>query len=106
MYNKDEMKEQAIKLYLEGRSYTEIANIFGCSRNYVSTLIKEDSKIKKFKNKKIIQLYKKPKYSKIEVPINLDFWEKIGISKDSNIINKVEISVDEETQVISIKKYE
>ena len=51
-------------------------------------------------------MYKKPKYSKIEVPINLDFWEKIGISKDSNIINKVEISVDEETQVILIKKYE
>ncbi len=105
-YNdKSERKEKAVQLYLEGKTYSEIAKIIGYSRYYVSTLIREDSRIKNYKNKKVLKLYKKPNYSKITVPINLDFWEKIGISKDASIIENVEISVDEEKKIIIIKKH-
>lgn len=106
MYNnKDEMKIKAVDLYLKGKNYVQIAKILGCSRNYVSTLIKQDPKIKKYKNTKIIRLYKNPNYSKIVAPISLNFWEKIGISKNANIIDDVEISVDEEKGIIIIKKH-
>lgn len=106
MYNnKDEMKEKAIGLYLQGKNYTQIGSILGCSRNYVSELIKEEHKIKEYKNTKIIRLYKNPNYSKIVAPISLNFWEKIGISKNADIIDNVEISVDEIEKIIIIKKH-
>ena len=34
--NKDDMRNQAIQLYLNGKNYIEIAKILSCSRNYVS----------------------------------------------------------------------
>ena len=51
--NKEEMKEQAIQLYTNGKNFIEIAKIIGCSRNYVSTLIKNDDRVQKYKNNRI-----------------------------------------------------
>lgn len=103
--NREEMKEEAIKLYLEDKNYIEIAKIIGCSRNYVSNLIKEDTRVKSYKNKKIVKLYKKLNQSKITIPISLDYWQKIGVSKNPNIAENIEITVDEKKQIILIKKH-
>ena len=103
--DKDKMKEKAINLYLEGKNYSQIANILGCSRNYVSTLIRKDDRVEEYKNNKIIKLYKNPHYSKIVAQISIDFWEKIGVSKDVNIVDNVKISVDEKKKIIIIKKH-
>ncbi len=103
--NKEEMKEQAIQLYTNGKNFIEIAKIIGCSRNYVSTLIKNDDRVQKYKNNRIVKLYKKERKSTIILPISLEYWEKIGISKNPDIDEKVEVQVDEKNKVILIKKY-
>lgn len=103
--NKDIMKEQAIQLYIEGKNYIEISQIIGCSRNYVSNLIRDDIRIKEYKNKKVVKLYKKERKSTIILPISLEYWEKIGISKDLNTTEHVEITVDEEKKIMVIKKH-
>ncbi len=102
--NREEMKEKAIKLFLEDKTYIEIAKIIGCSRNYVSNLIKEDRRVKNYKNKKIVKLYKKLNQSRITIPISIDYWQKIGISKNPDITEKIQITVDEKKQIILIKK--
>lgn len=104
-YNdREKMKDEAIKLFLKDKNYIEIASTLGCSRNYVSNLIKEDARVKNFKNKKIVKLYKKMNQSRITIPISLDFWQKIGISMNPNITENIEITVDEENQIILLKK--
>lgn len=102
--NKNEMRENAIQLYLKGNNYTQIAKIINCSRNYISDLIKDDYRIKNFRNKRIFKLYKKMNLSKISIPIPLEYWEKIGISKDPNIDESIEIIVNEKDKTILIKK--
>ena len=102
--NKEEIKETAIKLYIEGKKMTEIAKITGCSRNFIGNLIREDERIKQYKNKKIVNVYKRINQTRINVPISTDYWEKIGISKDCNIKEYVEITVDEDSKTIIINK--
>lgn len=103
--NKEELKQRAINLYTDGKTYIEISKVIGCSRNYVSELIRNDSRVLAYKNKKILKLYKRLNKSKISIPISLDFWDKIGISKNPNISEEVEIIVDEKERTILIKKH-
>lgn len=103
--NKEEIKETAIKLYLEGKTLIEIAKLTGCSRNYLSNLIKDDDRIKNYRNKKTVQLYKCKSQCRINVPISTEFWAKIGISNDINLKDLVDIIVNENNGTIIIKKH-
>ena len=103
--NKEEIKENAIKLYLEGKTLIEIAEQTGCSRNYLGNLIKNDRRIKDYKNNKTVQLYKHKNQRRISVPISTEFWEKIGISNEIDIKDLVDITVNENKRTITIKKH-
>lgn len=103
--NKEEIKETAIKLYLEGKTLIEIAKLTGCSRNYLSNLIKDDDRVKDYRTKKTVQLYKCKNQCRINVPISTEFWSKIGISNDINLKDLVDITVNENNGTITIKKH-
>lgn len=103
--NKDEIKENAIKLYLEGKTLIEIAEMTGCSRNYLGNLIKDDNRVKDYRNKKTVQLYKWKNQRRINVPISTEFWGKIGISSNNNVKDSVDIIVNENEGTIIIKKH-
>lgn len=103
--NKESIKENAIKLYLEGKNLIEISKLTSCSRNFLGKLIKDDERIKDYKNKKTVQLYKCKNQCRINVPISTEFWGKIGISNDYNIKDLVDITVNENEGTITIKKH-
>lgn len=103
--NKSDLKEQAVQLYLNGNNYADIAKIIGRSRNYVSNLIKEDDRVTNYKNQRIVKLYKNANDSRITVFIPLDYWEKIGVSKNPNISENIQMVVDEQTKRIIIEKH-
>lgn len=100
--NKDIMYKKAVKLYLQGKSYKEIAEILGCSRNYASKLIKDDSNVKEKQNTKTLKLYKNRK--RIELALIDNTLTKIGFSR-SNINEYADIFIDEKNQQIIIKKH-
>jgi len=104
--DKDYMKEQAIQLYIEGKNYIEIAKIIGCSRNYISNLIKNDIKIKEKQNTKVLKVYKNPNKGKKNLTIGIDLLSKIGINKDNTSIDYVQVSLDEKNKSLIIKKYD
>lgn len=103
--NKESIKENAIKLYLEGKTLIEISKLTGCSRNFLGKLIKDDERIKEYRNKKTVQLYKWKNQRRINVPISTEFWGKIGISNDYNIKDLVDVTVNETEGTITIKKH-
>lgn len=107
MNNKEReiLKEQFINLYLEGKTMKEISELTGWSRNYVGKIIKNDERIKNYKNHVTLKIYKYKKQNKMTVPISVGFLEKIGISKDINIEDYVDVIVDENDQKIIIKKH-
>lgn len=103
--NKESIKEQTIKLYLDGKTLVEIAKLTGWSRNYLGKLIKDDNRIKEYRNRKVVQVYKQKKQSRINVPISTDFWRKIGISNKTDVKDLVDIEVNEDEGFIIIKKH-
>lgn len=104
-YNKNFIKEEAVKLYLGGKNLSEISKLTGWSRNYLGNLIKDDERIKEYRNQKTVKLYKQKKQNRINVPISTEFWGKIGISNNCDIPDFVDIKVDEKEQIIIIKKH-
>lgn len=102
--NKEELREKAIKLYLDGKTMKEISKLVNCSRNFIGNLIREDKRIKEYRKRKIVKLYKWKNQCRINVPISVEFWEKIGISRNCNTDESVEITVDENNKTITIKK--
>ena len=101
---KRDLKEKCIQLFLEGKNYTEIAKLTNCSRQYVSNLIKDDKRVKEKLNKKIIKVNKLKNTTRLKISISTDFLSKIGITKDYKKDDFVEISVNEKTKTITIKK--
>lgn len=98
--NKKQLKENAVELYLEGKTYTEIAKILGISRTYASTLIKDDIRV--IEKKKILKVSKtRPK----KLIIRNTLLNKIGITNNPNIDEYVEISVNTKDNSILVKKY-
>ena len=104
--NKDDMRRQAIQLYLEGKNYIEIAKILSCSRNYVSNLIKDNEQVKEKQNNKVLKVYKNPNKGKKNLTIGIDLLSKIGIDKDNQSIDYVQINLDEKNKSLIIKKYD
>ena len=103
--NKKELKEQCVKMYCEGKSYVEIAKLTGWSRTYISNLIKNDERIKKMNNTKKIKVQKKKKDNRLVVYIPTKYIEKLGISKDFNIDEYVDVTIDEKNKNIIIEKH-
>ena len=106
MRNNEKIKEESIQLFLKGKTISEIAKTLKYSREHISRLIKDDPKIKLYRNKKIAYIYKRKTKSEMTVSIPTAFWKKIGISMNTNINEKVEISVDEQEKMIIIKRTE
>lgn len=103
--NKEEIKEKAIEMYLNGKKIMEIANETNCSRNFIGNLIRNDKRVQQYRNKKVEKLYKWKKQPRINVSIPVEYWLKIGISKDCEIHESVELVVDENNKTIVIRKH-
>ena len=105
-YNdKEIIKETAIKLFLEGKNYTEISKLTNCSRNYISNLIRNDERVKDRKNKTVLKVYKNQKTKKMRLTLSIDFLRKIGISKDTTVTDYVDVILDENNEQIIIKNH-
>lgn len=98
------LKEKCIELFISGKNYTEIAKLTNHSRNYIANLIKNDERVKEKLNNRTVKVYKLKNSTRMKIPINTDFLSKIGISKDNNKDEYVEINLDEENKTITIKK--
>lgn len=103
--NKDLLKKKCIELYMQGKTMKEISNVVGYSRNYVGSLIKDDTRIKEYKNSKIVKIYKLKNRHQMNVPISVSFLKKIGVSDDCNITDYLDVSVNEDLKEITIKKH-
>lgn len=103
--NKEEIKEQAIIYYLEGKTLIEISELLRCSRNYLGTLIKDDERIIKYRNQTTNKVRKMKNRAQIDISIPTNYWEKIGILKNSKIDDYVDIKVDEIEKKITIQKH-
>lgn len=102
---KSKLKEQCVKLYLEGKTYTEIAQKTGWSRTYITNLIKSDERIITKKNNKKLKVFKRKDNHQMILYIPTDYLKKIGISSDSNISEYVDISLNGKDKSIIIKKH-
>lgn len=101
---KENLKEECIELFLDGKSYTEIAKLTNHSRNYIANLIRDDNRVKEKLNTRTVKVYKLKNCTRMKISISTDFLSKIGISKDNNKDEYVEINLDEENKTITIKK--
>lgn len=104
--NKNNMKELAIELYLNGKNYTEISRIIGCSRNYVSNLIRSDERVVEKKNSKILKVYKNSNKTKKNLTIGIELLTLIGVSKNENVDDYVQIWFDNKNKNLILKKYD
>lgn len=102
----EELKEQCVQLFLDGKNYTEIAKLTNHSRQYITKLIKDDVRTKEQLNKKIIKVSKLKNNSRCRVSLSTSFLGKIGISTDYKKDDYVELTVDENSKIITIKKKE
>ena len=53
---------------------------------------------------KIIEVYKLKNRSRMNIPINAEFLRKIGVSKNCEKEDFVEVHLDEKNKIITIKK--
>lgn len=104
--NREELKNKFVELYLQGKTMQEIAKLTGCSRNFVSNLIKDNELVKNKRNKRTIKVYKLKTQRRMSIAINTDFLSKIGISINSNKDEYVDIEVNEKDKTITIKRHE
>lgn len=103
--NKDELKANAVQYYLQGKNLIEISKILGCSRNYLGKLIKDDCRVREYRNNKTVKVNKLKRQHRMNISIPSEYWEKIGIVRDSSIEDYVNVSLDEESKKIIIKKH-
>ena len=101
---KEELKEKCIKLFLEGKNYTEIAKLTNRSRQYVTKLIKDDERVKEKLNTKIVKVYKMKNNTRMKIPLSTYFLNKIGIDSNTAKNEYVEVRLDEKNKTIPIKK--
>ena len=102
--DKRELKEKCINLYLEGKTFTEIAKLTGWSRTFISRLIKNDIRVINRKNTIKIKIYKNEKLKRISHNINKEMLEKIGICENYNKDEYVNVLYNDKDNSITIKK--
>ena len=103
--DKKQLKEQFIKLFLEGKNFSEISHITGWSRTFITNLIKDDERVEDNKNYRKIKVYKRSDNKQMLIPVPTSFIKKLGISEDLNEVEYVDIYIDENTKNITIKKH-
>lgn len=103
--NKDKMKETAVDLYLKGKNYSEIAKLLNCSRNYVSTLIRDDEQVKRKQDETILKVDKNYKTKKMRLTLSINYFNAIGISENPLNEDFVNVYLDRENEQIIIKKH-
>lgn len=104
MENK-QLKEQCIQLYLQGKNYTEISKVTGYSRTYITNLIKNDERVMQKQNTRIAKVYKRQDDKRLTINIPSKFIKSIGISQELTEDEFVDISVNNATNEIVIKKH-
>lgn len=102
--DKKRLKEDCIKLFLEGKNYAEIAKQTGWSRTTITNLIKDDERVKEKLNCKKIKVHKRKDEGRLTVLVPTQFLKKIGISKDLDKQEYVVAKFDEKTKNIIIEK--
>lgn len=104
--DKGNLKEQCLKMYLEeNKTLEEISKLTGWSRKYITDLIKNDPKYKFKKNNRKIKVYKKKHSNQMLIYVPTDFIEKLGISREREKAEYVDVSFDEKSKSIIIKKH-
>ncbi len=103
--DKKELKEQCVNMFLEGKTYTEIAKLTNWSRTYISRLIEDDERVIDKKNTRKIKVTKRKNRKQMVIYIPTEFIEKLGISNDKNINESVDVILDEKSKKIEIQKH-
>ena len=103
--NKQLLKEQFIKLFLEGKNYSEISKLTGWSRKFITDLIKDDTRIIMQKNSKKIKVCKRKNNNQMIIYIPTQYIENIGISKNKQDSEYVDIFFNKDDETIIIKKH-
>lgn len=107
----DNLKENCIELFLDGYSFTEIANKVGYSRSYITRLIQEDQRVINKKDEltkeKVTKVVKDINNSKVRKKIYIPnvIIDKMDFSDDMNKSDFVNIKYDEKTDSIIIRKH-
>mgnify|MGYP001092142393 CR=1 FL=1 len=100
------LKEKCIKMYLEDhKTLEEIAKLTNWSRTFITNLIKNDERYIKEKNTRKIKVSKRKERRQLAIYIPTEFIEKLGISRDIDKTEYVNISLAEDNKTIIIKKH-
>ena len=102
--DKESLKEQFIKLYSEGKNFSQIGELTGWSREFVRNLIKNEPEILKRKCSKKIKVSKRKDNNQMYIYIPTEFIEKLGVSRDKQKNEYVNIFINEKDKSIIIKK--
>ena len=103
--DKKNLKEKCVNLYLDGKTYTEIAKLTNWSRKFITDLIKNDSRVIVKNNTKKIKVCKRKDNRQMIIYIPTEYIEKIGISKNKENAEYVDITIDRNNESIIIKKH-
>lgn len=98
------LKEQCINYFLDGKTLTEIAKLTGWSRKYITNLIKNDERVIKKENTKILKVSKQKEGKQLVTYIPSKFLENIGISRNKDDVEYVKVTQDLKNKTIIIKK--
>ena len=101
---KYDLKEKCIKLIEDGKNVSEIAQLLGYSRTYISNLIKDDKQYKFIRQNRKIKVYKRNHYKQMTIHIPTEFIKGIGVTEDKNINDFVNVFFDENNEQIIITK--
>lgn len=102
--NKEELKKYCLQLFSEGKTITEISKLTNWSRTYITNLLKKDEKYIQLKNTKKLKVYKRKNNGQMMVYVPTDFLEKLGVSKNKDKSEYVNVVLDEKENKIIISK--
>lgn len=102
--DKKEFKEYSINLLNEGKTISEISRLTNKSRKYITTLLKDDERYINLKNNKRIKVYKRKNGSHMMIYIPTSYIEALGVTKDRNKSDYVNVCFDKKNSVIMIEK--
>lgn len=103
---KKEIKNEAVKLFLEGFNFTQVGNELGYSRQFITNLIKDDPRIQEKRSCTTIKVYKNRKNKKMRLGLSNSFLYEIGIDMDCLKVDYVDVFLDKEKKQIVIKKHD
>ena len=100
----NDLKTNAIKLYNDGMTMQQIADQYGCSRQYISQLLRNEEKKKIKHDKRTIKLYKYKNQNRIHVYVPISYLKAIGIDTSIDVEESVNIELNEDKIIITKHK--